>query len=137
MERPPRARVGRAAGRQPLEPGHLRHELQHYAYRDISHHLATIDRYTTLAAEQWLAEGRRTNAFEAVIHARLAFLRNYILRGGIKDGAAGLLVSTLNSYYVFLKLAKLWELQHAPPPRPPSPIRNPHRQSAILDRSRA
>ena len=27
-------------------PGRLRHELQHYAYRDVSHHLATIDRYT-------------------------------------------------------------------------------------------
>ena len=30
------------------EPGRLTHDLQHYPYRDISHHLATIDRYTTL-----------------------------------------------------------------------------------------
>ena len=30
------------------------------------------------------------------------------------DGGAGLIVSVLNSYYVFLKLAKLWELQHGP-----------------------
>jgi glycosyltransferase involved in cell wall biosynthesis len=94
-------------------PGRLHHELQHYAYRDISHHLATIDRYTTLAAEQWMAEGRRTNGFEMLVHPRLAFLRNYLLRGGIKDGAAGLLVSRLNAYYVFLKFAKLWELQRA------------------------
>jgi (heptosyl)LPS beta-1,4-glucosyltransferase len=126
-------RVGRWNGRRvhesvelretgPLEPGHLRSELHHYPYRDISHHLATIDRYTTLAAAQWHAEGRRTNAFGAVSHARLAFFRNYILRGGIRDGAAGLLVSALNSYYVFLKLAKLWELQYVPPPCPPSPI---------------
>lgn len=93
-------------------PAVLRHELQHYAYRDISDHLATIDRYTTLAAEQWLSEGRRTNGFELFIHPRLAFLRNYLLRGGFKDGAAGLLVSKMNSYYVFLKLAKLWELQN-------------------------
>ena len=96
-------------------PGVLRHELQHYAYRDIAHHLATIDRYTTLAAEQWLAEGRRTNGFEILIHPRLAFLRNYLLRGGIKDGAPGLLVSKLNAYYVFLKFAKLWELQPRAP----------------------
>ena len=96
-------------------PGRLRHELQHYAYRDISHHLATIDRYTTLAAEQWLAEGRRTNGFELFVHPRLAFVRNYLLRGGIRDGEPGLLVSHLNSYYVFLKLAKLWELQHRSP----------------------
>ena len=34
------------------EPGQLRHDLQHFPYRDISDHLATIDRYTTLAAEQ-------------------------------------------------------------------------------------
>jgi glycosyltransferase involved in cell wall biosynthesis len=104
------------------QPGLLRHELHHYAYRDISHHLATIDRYTTLAAEQWLAEGRQTTAPAALIHARLAFFRNYILRGGFKDGAVGLLVSALNSYYVFLKLAKLWELQHAAGARPASPI---------------
>lgn len=92
-------------------PGLLRGELQHHAYRDLSHHLATIDRYTTLAAKQWQAEGRTTSAAEAAIHPPLAFLRNYILRAGIKDGAPGLLVSILNSYYVFLKLAKLWELQ--------------------------
>jgi glycosyltransferase involved in cell wall biosynthesis len=111
-------RTGRWNGRRVHEsvelqgtPGLLRHELQHYPYRDISHHLSTIDRYTTLAAEQWLAEGRRTNGFEMFIHPRLAFLRNYLLRGGLTDGEAGLLVSTLNAYYVFLKFAKLWELQ--------------------------
>ena len=93
------------------QPGLLRHDLQHYAYRDISHHLATIDRYTTLAAEQWIAEGRRTTAFGAIVHAKAAFFRNYILRRGFTDGAAGLIVSVLNSYYVFLKLTKLWELQ--------------------------
>jgi glycosyltransferase involved in cell wall biosynthesis len=92
-------------------PGVLRHELQHHAYRDISHHLATIDRYTTLAAEQWLAEGRRAGAWSALMHSRLAFARNYILRRGFADGAPGLIVSALNSYYVFLKFAKLWELQ--------------------------
>ncbi len=92
-------------------PGRLRHPLQHYAYRNISHHLATIDRYTTLAADRWHVEGRRTNLLEACVHADLAFLRNYVLRRGILDGGAGLLVSMLNSYYVFLKFAKLWELQ--------------------------
>jgi glycosyltransferase involved in cell wall biosynthesis len=115
-------RAGRWNGRRVHEsvelqgtPAFLRHELQHYAYRDIAHHLATIDRYTTLAAEQWLSEGRRTNGFEIFIHPRLAFLRNYLLRGGIRDGAAGLLVSKLNAYYVFLKFAKLWELQPRAP----------------------
>jgi glycosyltransferase involved in cell wall biosynthesis len=134
-------RAGRWNGRPVHEsvdlqgaPAFLRQELQHYAYRDIAHHLATIDRYTTLAAEQWLAEGRRTNGFEIFIHPRLAFLRNYLLRGGIKDGAAGLLVSKLNSYYVFLKFAKLWELQQGAEINPQSDLRDPESpfaQSAI------
>ncbi len=101
-------------------PGVLRHELQHYAYRDISHHLATIDRYTTLAADQWFSDGRRTNGLEMFVHPRFAFLRNYLLRGGFRDGAAGLLVSRMNAYYVFLKLAKLWERQSAASNQPSS-----------------
>lgn len=111
-------RAGRWNGRRVHEsvemsarPGVLTHDLQHYAYRDISHHLQTIDRYTTLAAEQWLEEGRRTTAIGALAHSKLAFLRNFVLRRGFTDGAAGFLVSMLNSYYVFLKFAKLWELQ--------------------------
>ena len=91
------------------EPGRLRHDLQHYAYRDIAHHLDTINRYTTLAADQMHADGRRTNVLAIVVHTKLAFVRNYILRAGITEGAAGLLISLLNSYYVFLKFAKLWE----------------------------
>jgi (heptosyl)LPS beta-1,4-glucosyltransferase len=94
-------------------PGRLRHELQHYAYRNVSHHLSTMDRYTTLAAEEWMARGKRTTVIAPVVHAPMAFVRNYILRGGIRDGSAGFLVSALNSYYVFLKYVKLWELQRS------------------------
>jgi glycosyltransferase involved in cell wall biosynthesis len=86
-------------------------ELLHYPYRDISEHLSKIDRYTTLAAEEWAAEGRRATALQAFIYPRLAFFRNYVLRRGFRDGRTGLLVSMLNSYYVFLKYAKLIELQ--------------------------
>jgi (heptosyl)LPS beta-1,4-glucosyltransferase len=92
-------------------PGRLRHHLEHYAYRDVSDHVTSIDHYTTLAAEQWMTEGRRTNVLEIAVHPPIAFLRNYILRLGIRDGSTGFLVSALNSYYVFMKLVKLWEMQ--------------------------
>ena len=95
-------------------PGLLSNHLQHYPYRDISHHLATIDRYTTLAAEQMQADGRVPSILGIVLHPQFAFLRNYLLRGGFKNGSAGLIVSMLNSYYVFLKLAKAWERISAP-----------------------
>jgi glycosyltransferase involved in cell wall biosynthesis len=91
--------------------GRLRGELQHYAYRDIADHLETIDRYTTYAARQMYESGRRAGGLQIVGHPPLAFLRNYIARGGIRDGAAGFIISALNAYYVLLKFAKLWELQ--------------------------
>ncbi len=89
--------------------GKLREELLHYPYRDIAHHVQTIDRYTTLAARQAAERGKRASVADVVVRPPLAFLRNYLLRLGIRDGQAGLVVSLLNSYYVFLKFAKLWE----------------------------
>jgi hypothetical protein len=38
------------------------------------------------------------------------FLRNYVARRGFSAGTAGFIVSAMNSYYVFLKLAKVWAL---------------------------
>lgn len=94
------------------EVGRLRSEIQHYAYRDVSHHLDTIDRYTTLAVDQMVMDTRRARAIDLVTRPPMAFLRNYLLRGGVRDGTPGLIVSLLNSYYVLLKFIKLWERQH-------------------------
>ena len=104
------------------EIGRLRGELQHYAYRDISDHLETIDRYTTYAARQMHEAGRKTSVLQIAGHPPLAFLRNYLAHGGIRDGVPGLIISVLNSYYVFLKFAKLWELQRTSHSRATSPL---------------
>jgi glycosyltransferase involved in cell wall biosynthesis len=92
--------------------GTLRGEIQHYAYKDIADHLETIDRYTTLAARQMREDGRRAGLLQLAGHPPLAFLRNYIVRGGIRDGIPGFIISSMNAYYVFLKFAKLRELQN-------------------------
>jgi glycosyltransferase involved in cell wall biosynthesis len=92
--------------------GRLQHDLHHHPYRDVTDHLDTIDRYTTLAARQMNAEGRRAGVLEIAGHPPLAFVRNYLLRGGFRDGVPGLIISSLNAYYVFLKFAKLWQMNH-------------------------
>jgi glycosyltransferase involved in cell wall biosynthesis len=104
--------------------GQLRHELEHYSYRDLRDHLDRINCYSTLAARQMHEAGRRANVFHLVVHPPAAFLRNYLLRGGILDGTAGLAISAMNSYSVFLKFAKLWELQRSDrSARPETPLR--------------
>jgi glycosyltransferase involved in cell wall biosynthesis len=90
--------------------GRLRGELQHYAYRDIAEHMETIDHYTTLAARQMFEQGRRATLVDVAVQSKFAFFRNYILKRGILDGKAGLIISRMNAHYVFLKFAKLREL---------------------------
>jgi glycosyltransferase involved in cell wall biosynthesis len=96
-------------------------ELLHYAYRDLAHHLLTMDRYTTLAACQMFEDGRRAGWWDLALHPPAAFVRNYFLRGGFRDGVPGLIVSAMNAHYVGLKLAKLWELCSASTSTPPAP----------------
>ncbi len=95
--------------------GTLESELEHRPYRDISHHLHTIDRYTTLWARQAAAEGRTSGLWQAALTPGWTFFRNYLLKGGIVLGGPGLIVSAMNSYYTFLKFAKLHELTQSGP----------------------
>jgi glycosyltransferase involved in cell wall biosynthesis len=93
-------------------PGQLANELQHYSFRDLRDQLDRINHYTTLAARQMYERGQRTGPLGILTHPPAAFLRNYLLRRGFLDGTVGLTISLMNSYSVFLKFAKLWELQN-------------------------
>jgi glycosyltransferase involved in cell wall biosynthesis len=93
-------------------PGQLVNELQHYSFRDLRDQLDRINHYSTLAARQMYERGQRTGPLALVVHPLAAFLRNYLLRRGFLDGTVGFTISLMNSYSVFLKFAKLWELQN-------------------------
>jgi hypothetical protein len=89
--------------------GRLSGHLQHFTYRDLSHQVDTINRYSTLAAAEMQAAGRRAGFVDLVLHPPAAFARNYLLRRGFTDGLAGFVISAMAACYVFLKFAKLWD----------------------------
>lgn len=91
--------------------GQLRSELEHYSFRNLRDQLDRINHYTTLAARQMHESGRRSGPLHLLVHPPAAFLRNYVLRRGVLDGTAGLTISLMNAYSVFLKFAKLWEME--------------------------
>lgn len=93
--------------------GQLHSELEHYSFRNLRDQLERINHYTTLAARQMHESGRRSGPIHLLVHPPAAFLRNYLLRRGILDGTAGLTISLMNAYSVFLKFAKLWEMQRS------------------------
>ena len=98
-----------------VEPGApivaLRGDLHHHTYRDLSDHLGYIDRYTSTIAREKQRRGERFRLHRMLLRPVGKVLRMYVLRGGFLDGPAGLIVALLGGYYVFLKYAKLWELE--------------------------
>lgn len=97
-------------------PGRLRHELQHFSYRDVAEHLRSIEQYARLWAQQAFAEGRRAGLAAGFGAGAWAFIRNYLLRRGFLLGGTGLAISTLNAHYAFTKLLLLHELSARPGP---------------------
>ena len=91
--------------------GRLKGEIEHYSFRDLRDQIERVNTYTTLAARQMYERGRRASVADLLVHPPAAFLRNYVLRRGFLDGGVGLTISLMNAYSVFLKFAKLRELQ--------------------------
>ncbi|MCA1817792.1 MAG: glycosyltransferase family 2 protein [Acidobacteria bacterium] len=92
----------------------LRGDLLHYSVRDAAHHHHMIgERYAPLAARQMYEQGRRTSPLKIAAASPAAFLRSYVLKGGFRDGLAGLAIARFAAHHAFLKNLLLWELQNA------------------------
>ncbi len=86
-------------------------DLLHYSYRSISDHLRTIDSFTTIAAREKHAAGRRAGVLDLTLRPFGKFLRMYVAKLGFLEGRAGFVVAVTGAFYVFLKYAKLWDLE--------------------------
>jgi glycosyltransferase involved in cell wall biosynthesis len=84
--------------------------LLHHTYDTLEEYLERLNRYTSLAAEEAHAAGRRAGVLQAVIRAKFAFLRMYALRAGFLDGWQGLVLSACSAFYVLTKYVKLWRM---------------------------
>jgi glycosyltransferase involved in cell wall biosynthesis len=89
-------------------------DLLHYTVRDAAHHAQMIkDRYAPLGAQQMYREGKRTSAISAAVAGPSAFIRSYILKGGFRDGAAGLTIAKFAAHHATLKHKLLRQLQES------------------------
>jgi glycosyltransferase involved in cell wall biosynthesis len=86
--------------------GHLQANLLHFTCSSLSEHLRTMDRYTTLAAEQIVAEGQPVSWSRLLIDPIWTFVRTYFLKRGFLDGMEGLAIAHMAALYNFLKYAK-------------------------------
>lgn len=90
--------------------GTLKAPLEHYTYNAISDYLKRMDRYSDLSALQYLQEGKRVSWPEILFRTKYTFFKMWVLQKGFLDGANGLILAVLYSYYTFIKYVKLKEI---------------------------
>jgi hypothetical protein len=88
----------------------LRSPLWHYTYDSLRDHIETLNRFSTITAQQRFVQGDAFLWIDLVTRPLLRFLRGYLLRGGFLDGSRGFIIAVLSAYGAFVKYAKLWEL---------------------------
>ena len=89
----------------------LQHPLHHFTYRSIDDHIKRINRFTTVSSAELKKAGGRWRLSDALLRPAVRFFRSYILKRGFMEGFAGFYVALTAAVYVFLKYAKLWELE--------------------------
>ena len=97
------------------KPGRLHGDLLHYTVRSFDEHETNVERYTTLAAQQMFADGKRSWRPAMCVATPWSWFQNFVLRGGFLDGYRGALIAQMAARSVRLKYAKLGKLLAAKP----------------------
>ena len=90
----------------------LNGDLAHYTYKDIFHHVKTMNSFTTIAAGEYEKKGKSSGLINIVLRPPFTFFKKYILKQGFRDGLPGFIIAFSSAFYVFLKYIKLWELKN-------------------------
>ncbi len=105
---------GHIGGRDPHDKvvvdgtvGKLSGRILHFSYRDITDHVATMNRFSTRAAAEH--EPTAMTPLKMVINPAARFVLFYIVRGGFLEGIRGFYAAATSAFYVFLKYAKQYE----------------------------
>ena len=91
--------------------GKLKNPINHFSYDTIDTYFNKFNKYTTLAAQQMYANGKRFSLIKLLFTLPFEFIKRYVIKLGILDGIRGLLWASFSTFYVFVKYAKLWQMQ--------------------------
>jgi len=89
----------------------LRQPLYHFSYRDIADHLERINHFTNLSSRELRDQKRGCGWTDILLRPAFRFFRFYLWKRGFLEGFPGFFVAATAAIYVFLKYAKLRELE--------------------------
>ncbi len=90
---------------------YIKGDLLHYSYYSIEQHLAQINSFTTIGANEAFKKNKKSNWFIASIKAIWKFIRDYFFKLGFLDGYYGFIICSLSAWATFSKYIKIVELQ--------------------------
>ncbi len=85
--------------------------ITHWPFVQLTEQIDTNNRYSTLGAQECVRRKVRFSLGKLVFKPVSKFLETYLIKGGFRDGLPGFIVAVGAAYSVFLKFAKLWELE--------------------------
>lgn len=88
----------------------LHGSIHHFTYRSIQDHLERINSFSDLGAKKLYAQRKKCRWYHLFFLPFFRFVKSYIWKGGFLDGFAGLVISVLNGYAIFVRYAKLKEI---------------------------
>ncbi len=74
--------------------------LLHYTYRTPEEHLAKIERYARLSAEDKISRGKNLNLLKRWFSPLFRFINVYLIHLGFLDGKTGFQIARREAYYV-------------------------------------
>lgn len=86
--------------------GHLDANILHFTCDSLSEHLKSLDRYTTLAAEDLVERKVAIGTWRVILDPPWTFIKTYLLQRGFLDGLEGLIIAYMAAFYTFLKYSK-------------------------------
>ncbi len=89
----------------------LRAPLHHRPFADLSGQVATNNRYSTLGAIEIHSRGKSFVVTKMIFKPWSKFFETYVFKCGFLDGMPGFIIAVGAAYSVFLKFAKLWEIE--------------------------
>ena len=89
----------------------LNGELLHYSYDSVADHLNTVNKFTSIMAKEYHEKGKKPSLLNLTLRPFFGFFKSYILKRGFLEGKRGFIIAVIDSYYVFLKFVKVFEIQ--------------------------
>ena len=86
--------------------------LIHYGWKDFFQIINKYNQYTDWQAQEYFNNGKKVYSISPILHGTTSFLKCYFLKKGVFHGLDGLTFTLLQSFFSYMKYAKLKKLYY-------------------------